>query len=433
MAAAEAVAAPGGATRPTPPLMRANGIKAISAAKIETIVARAVGVLGVVFGLQSVPIMYGQLPDLDPVWAGIVNVAIFGGLILVAFATLFNRFVRLTTSWVAFAYLLGLLVWPLTVVDAAIFTDQKPWLWFLCTVATACAAVAFPVGWAAAYTLLVPIVYGALRTFPSGGNVDTALAALDAVYAIMLGLVVLIIITMLRQAASAVDLAQAAALSTYTTAVRQHATELERIEVDAIVHDSVLTTLLSAANARTPADEALAASMATEAIARLDAAGAVIPGDDRVVPVEQLERRLRAAITAFSAPVSVSVRQAHGLRLPAQVTEALYSAAVQALVNSMQHAGGMGAEPAGRRPIRRSLSLSAGESGGVRLEIADTGIGFDIDKTPSARIGLRVSILERIAAVGGESSVHSAPGAGTRIVLEWPASNAVAPQQEVDA
>ncbi|MET0854796.1 MAG: ATP-binding protein, partial [Microterricola sp.] len=71
--------------------------------------------------------------------------------------------------------------------------------------------------------------------------------------------------------------------------------------------------------------------------------------------------------------------------------------------------------------------------GGVRLEIADTGIGFDVDKTPSARIGLRVSILERIAAVGGESTVHSAPGAGTTIVLEWPAANAVPEQQGVDA
>lgn len=410
------------ASAAAPPLRGSTGLKAISAAKIELIAARAVGIFGVVFGLQSLPIMLSQLPDLDRGWADAVNLALFGGLALVAVASTFNRFVRLATSWVAFVYLGGLLVWPLTVVDASTFTSQAPWLWFLCTVATACAAVAFPVVGAAAYTVLVPVVYGFLRTFPSGGQVDTALAALDALYAIMLGLVVLIIITMLRQAAAAVDAAQIAALSSYTTAVRQHATELERIEVDAIVHDSVLTTLLSAANASTEADSELAARMAREAIAKVDAASSVLPGSDRVVPVAHLERRLRAAVSSYSAPVSVNVGSLTGHTLPAQATEALYSAAVQALVNSLQHAGGTGAEPAARRPVRRSLSLNADPSGTVRLEVSDTGVGFNVEAIPAARIGVRVSILERVASVGGAAELHSARGAGTTIVLEWPAA-----------
>lgn len=401
--------------------MRGGAIKTISSAKIETIVARSVGIFGIVFGLQSVPLMYGQLHDLDPIWSSAINIGLFGGLILVALATTFKRGARLTTSWVAFAYLLSLLVWPFTVSDPALFEGEKPWLWYLCTVATACAAMAFPVAWAAAYTILVPVVYGALRTVPAGGAADTSLAVLDTVYAIILGLVVLIIITMLRQAAAAVDKAQAAALTTYSTAVRQHATEVERIEVDSIVHDSVLTTLLSAANTRTSADEELAASMAREAIARLDAAGAVLPGDDRVVSISLLERRLRGAIAAFSAPVGVNIKHIHGLTLPVQVNEAIYSATVQALVNSMQHAGGDGTEAAGRRPVRRSLTLSGDESGRVDVVIADTGIGFDDSETQSARIGLRVSILERIAAVGGLATVRSAQGVGTTIEIHWPA------------
>ncbi|PPL19498.1 sensor histidine kinase [Microterricola pindariensis] len=404
-----------------PPARGGTGIRAISAAKIEVIAARAVGIFGIVFGLQCLPIMFRQLPDLDRGWADAVNLAVFGGLILVAVASVFNRFVRLATSWVAIAYLGALLVWPLTVVDTAPFATQASWLWFLCTVATACAAVAFPVVWAAAYTVIVPVVYGALRTLPSGGSADTALAALDALYAIMLGLVVLIIITMLRQAASAVDVAQIAALSSYTTAVRQHATELERIEVDAIVHDSVLTTLLSAANARTDADGELAARMAREAIAKVDAASSVLPGSDRAVPVAHLERRLRAAVAGFSAPVSVSVGPLLGHTLPAQAAEALYSAAVQALVNSLQHAGGNGSEQALRRPVRRSLTMHVDASGMVRLAIADSGVGFDVDATPAARIGVRVSILERISSVGGVARVQSARGAGTTIVLAWPA------------
>lgn len=421
-AASTVRAAVGGATT-TPSASRLKGvaIKTMSSAKIETIVARSVGIFGIVFGLQSVPLMLAQLDHLDPVWASAINIGIFGGLVLVALATIFKRGVRLTTSWVAFAYLLSLLVWPFTVNDAALFVGEKPWLWYLCTVATACAAAAFSVAWATAYTILVPVVYGALRTLPAGGGADTSLAALDTVYAIILGLVVLIIITMLRQAAAGVDKAQAAALMTYSTAVRQHATEVERIEVDSIVHDSVLTTLISAANARTPIDEELAGRMAREAIERLDAAGAVLPGDDRVVSTRLLERRLRAAVAAVSEPVTVNLRHIHGLSIPVQVSEAIYSATVQAVVNSMQHAAGTGREPAGKRPLRRSLTLTGNADGRVEVVVSDTGIGFDASGTRSARIGLRVSILERIAAVGGEAVVRSTLGAGTTIIIRWPA------------
>ena len=70
---------------------------------------------------------------------------------------------------------------------------------------------------------------------------------------------------MLRQAAEAVDSAQEAALERYDVAARQHATENERVKVDALVHDSVLTTLLSAAAAGSPEEQALAARMARDA------------------------------------------------------------------------------------------------------------------------------------------------------------------------
>src|SRR5690606_10979367 len=68
--------------------------------------------------------------------------------------------------------------------------------------------------------------------------------------------------TMLRGAAATVDAAQATALSGYIDAVREHATEVERVQVDAIVHDSVLTTLLSAGKAHDPESQAMAARMA---------------------------------------------------------------------------------------------------------------------------------------------------------------------------
>jgi hypothetical protein len=141
---------------------------------------------------------------------------------------------------------------------------------------------------------------------------------LDAMYAIILGVVVLIIVVMLRQAAESVDSAQEAALQRYDLAARQHATENERVKVDALVHDSVLTTLLSAAAADSPEEQDLAARMARDAVKRLDEAGAAGPRALDRVGLPVLVRRLRAALTTFSAPFTVRVVNAGGVELPSR-------------------------------------------------------------------------------------------------------------------
>jgi signal transduction histidine kinase len=230
--------------------------------------------------------------------------------------------------------------------------------------------------------------------------------------------VVLIIVTMLRQAAESVDGAQDAALERYDVAARQHATESERVKVDALVHDSVLTTLLSAAAAGSPDERALAARMAKDAIERLDAAGASGPRALERVGLPVLVRRLRAALTTFSAPFTVRVVNAGGVELPVEAVDALYSAAVQAMVNSMQHAD----EPG--RSTRRELRVRGVRAGGCVIEIADNGVGFDRRDVPLERLGLRVSIEERMAGAGGAAEIESSPGQGTTVTVAWPAGAA---------
>ena len=55
----------------------------------------------------------------------------------------------------------------------------------------------------------------------------------------------------------------------------------------------------------------------------------------------------------------------------------------------------------------------------LRLEIADNGVGFDLDQVPSDRFGVR-GILERTRLFGGSAQFTTAPGQGTRIVVEIP-------------
>lgn len=387
----------------------------VTRAQIETIVARALGVVGLVFGAQSLPFALEQADALGVGAGAALMAGLFGGIAALAVATVAKVAVRAACLVFAGFYAVALLVWPLIVSDPEALGGAAPWLYYLCTVATTCAAVALPPVWAAAYTFVVPAIYGVIRATPAGGGAPPLLAALDALYAIVLGVVVLAIITMLREAAESVDAAQEAALERYDLVARQHATETERVKVDALVHDSVLTTLLSAASARSEGEQQLAARMARDALHRLDEAGASGPRAFDRVGLSVLVRRLRAALTTFSTSFAVRVVNAGGVELPVEVVDALYTASVQAMVNSVQHA-----EEPGRR-ARREIRIRGVRAGGCVVEVADNGIGFDPASVPSERLGLRISIEERMANVGGKSEIASSPGHGTTVTLAWPA------------
>jgi signal transduction histidine kinase len=388
--------------------------KPISQAQIERVVSRAVGGVGLIFALQTYPAMLHQLDRLRPGLGLALSALIFGVLALAILATLVKAFIKVTSGLFAVVYLVALVAWPTLLTTPDSVLDGKPWLWYLCTVATSCAAVSFRLWWAMVYTVLAPLVYGVVRVQPAGGGAEPMLGFLDAFYAILLGQVVLIIITMLRQATAAVDRAQTNALSTYAAAVRQHATDVERVQVDSIVHDSVLAALLSAAAANTPKAAELASTMAQDAITRLTEAGSVPAGDDSMVTFARLKREVRAITDRFDEPIEFIDCDAEDLGLPAYAGEALVAASTQAIVNSIQHAGD------GRAPVQRSVRMNSNLLGGCTIEIVDAGVGFDPATVPSERLGLRISIQERVATAGGLVRVQSAPGRGTSILIEWP-------------
>jgi signal transduction histidine kinase len=63
------------------------------------------------------------------------------------------------------------------------------------------------------------------------------------------------------------------------------------------------------------------------------------------------------------------------------------------------------------------------DDGGVRLEVADDGVGFaEADRERRRADGhVGLSLLEELAAHSGTSlAIRSAPGAGTSVALELP-------------
>lgn len=351
---------------------------------------------------------------MQPVWAWIISIALFGGIVAVGVTSVFMQGLETAAAFLAISFLVALLTWPLAVRDPASVLPESPWLYYLITVATSAAAIAFTPWVATIYLLLTPIVYGLVELTPSGGGLSPFWAALDSVYSIILGGGVLILITLLRQASVAVDRAQSMAVVRYSGAIREHATEVERVQVDAIVHDSVLTTFISAARSFSAEEKALATTMARNAMSHLTTAASVTPFDESSTSLVSMRERIEALVSTLGAHVEVRSHDLDDHAIPAGAAEAMYSAAVQAVVNSVQHAGADGVS----RWVAINWALDR-----VCVEVGDTGSGFNPAAVPGERLGVRVSISERLANAGGQAVIHTAAGTGTIIRLSWPRSD----------
>lgn len=383
----------------------------LSLVRVTTAIARTAAGFGVAFMLQSIPAMVDQLPNMNLAWSVVMVGALVASLAFTGVASVIDRGLRIGHVAFAAVYLIALVSWPFAVIDPAKAPSSSYWLYYTLTIATAMATVGLGIRLATAYVVVVPLVYGVIRITPPGGGVTITQAVLDSVYAIILGGAITIITAILRNAASSVDRAQATALERYGHAVRQHATEAERVQVDAIVHDSVLTTLLSAARAETAEAKELAALMAGNAIGHLRDAVSEAPQGDAEISIAALANRIADAAGALSEPVVVDSDGVRPGRIPVAVAEAVYSAAVQAMVNSLQHAG----------PAHRRWAVVRGGADDLVVEVGDDGAGFDPDAVPTERLGVRVSILERVASVGGVAVIDTAVGHGTVVSLHWPA------------
>jgi signal transduction histidine kinase len=383
----------------------------ITQGSVERAFSILLAVAAIGFGVADAPAVIAQLPYLDPFWGPVVPIVLGLSFVLVGASAFVQRLAQPAQILCAVLFLAALVTWPATVRDV-LPENQVPWPWWVCNVGTIAAAMGFATWRATVYNAIVPAAYIVIRLMPAGGEVGIARALLDGVYTAILGGAALVLIVVLRRAAAAVDTAQATAVRRYSHAIREHATEVERVQVDAIVHDSVLTTLLSAARADTFDGKTLSARMARNAIDHLAAAASDGPGEVPPVPLVELRARITSAVSALAAPVSVSGGTLGSRTLPAAVADAMASAALQAAVNSVQHAGA---------DVSRWVIVGQERNGVVRVEVGDDGTGFDVAAIPAERLGVRRSIVERVASAGGLAEIDTAPGSGTRVVLTWPA------------
>ena len=136
--------------------------------------------------------------------------------------------------------------------------------------------------------------------------------------------------------------------------------------------------------------------------------------DDGPLPAEALVAALSSRVHQL-APAIVVRSRVEPVDVPPHVADAVIAALEEALRNSLRHAGG----PARRRPVSRRVDVTV-DGGGLRVVASDDGVGFDVGALDPRRLGVRRSILERMATVPDTTArVSSQPGSGTRVDLGW--------------
>ena len=194
------------------------------------------------------------------------------------------------------------------------------------------------------------------------------------------------------------------------------AREVERAEIAAHLHDSVLQTLALIQRKPGDANEVARLARAQERELR-DWLYAGSPAGP-----ESLQAAVRDVVAEVEdgqgVPVDLVVV---GDRPTDLASRALVQALREALLNAVRH---------GQPPVSAYVESSAD---GVSAFVRDRGEGFDVDEVPSDRLGVRESIIGRMARHGGHAEVRRVEAGGTEVRLELPAETPVVPTDSADS
>ena len=356
-----------------------------------------------------------QLPFLAGWWLVLFGVGIPG----LTGAMVIVSFIRRSVTGLATGYLVAVAaataLWPLawTSPEPAV---GSPWLWMCLGAASLWTALVFGTKWGFSYALATGAVYAGVRLTPSGQGVPLVTAMQDLLVLVINPCAVIIGITLLTDAIRRLNATAGASQQQQARATVEETLAEERRRLDSIVHDEVMTTLVNATMAGGERDPQVV-EQARHAIQQLELAGETT-GDRAPVTVEHLGWLITDQVTSLVPGARAELKVSDlTLQVPATVASAIGQACREVAKNIDRHA------EAGEVTVR----IEAAPLTGVRVTITDDGVGFDPDVVPSDRFGVRHSVVERMASVGGRAEIRSQRGDGTSVQLSWETPPAVRP------
>ena len=291
-------------------------------------------------------------------------------------------------------------------------SDDVPWVLMLSGIPTVTIAIIASPWTARSYAVLASIASGIIRGATSPEPQPQLVGLQDALYMLLLSSVLVGLTLTIRRSAARVDREEHIRRAAESEQAARTARRAERRTINALVHDSVLSTLLMAGLNR--ASPIVVARQARLTLDQLDALGtqrrpAFVSGADFADRLRQQCEQLAA-----HEHVHVTVLQNDLKSIPTPVMLALLGAAGEALRNSVAAAG-----TGHPHRVNRRVTLST-EQGAIHLAVTDDGVGFDTAAVPEHRLGIAESVVGRMERLpGGSAVITSRPGHGTSIDLFW--------------
>jgi Histidine kinase-, DNA gyrase B-, and HSP90-like ATPase len=304
------------------------------------------------------------------------------------------------------AFVILQILWVPSMVAPHLADGAAPWMQGVNAVQATLAAVVWRHKLVWLYAVAQGPIVATVRYLATGSDVRAAL--LDGLGAIVFCTILMAVAIALINAAQQQDLVAARARAQASLEAGSRTREREQARINAIVHDDIMSVLLYAAREDPGPRLAEQAESALASIATLS----IDPGEAPDYHPTEVVTALRSGVSAGGEAVDFWSSVTSEKPIPANVVEALTEATSEAVRNSIVHAGD---DPAISRLVRVTVT-----EGGIRATIQDSGKGFSVRGVHDRRLGIRVSIFERMRLLaGGNARVDSRPGQGTTVTLTW--------------
>ncbi len=391
----------------------ANGLRSTSVGfaqdRLNRLLGRLFSVALALSGTEVFINVYHQLPELDP---------FFGPL--AALISLLSHLIFILTAWIgnrpeigqqihAVVSLVILVTWPIQVSNPeSLPLSFQPWIWWVLGPAAIAAGLSMGRLWGSAVLVAMPVIWYFVHSSADGGSATSLRSIQDSLYTFLFSISFTLVLLLLRDQAAKADLAGEQLIQSEANKAAADASERERLRIGALIHDRVLTALIVAGKAKAPAEVNSSRELAKQAISALNAASEIgAQPDTAETSVGSLFKEIRRQFSTSN--IEIDEAETSLKALPTNVAQAYLEATRQAVANSLQHAG----------PTANRIIILRGASSGFKIVVKDDGVGFRPSRVPKSRLGIRVSILERIESVGGKAYIDSRPGGGCSIILSW--------------
>lgn len=370
---------------------------------------RAIALTALATALSALGLAGGQLTSLNWVWLVVVGGSLLVSSVLMPIFAWRRPSFRVPATLFAASVTAGLWTWQIAWVGPP--ADSPPWLWPCVGPAAAVMAVAWGNRVALVQSFFASAAYLMARVTPSGGNADSVVAVQDTLTVAVQPMLVLVLFSVARRQAAHLDAWVADARRAEAEAALRDELVHQRAQLDAVIHDEVMTTLVAAARSTGPHDP----HVTDLAVHALDAVSDQAREEDgEAFPPANLLRLLSDVAGTVAGGVTI-VDEVDPMAplVPYEVARALAQAVREAASNAERHAS------ADEVVLRVAVRQTRGGGVAVQVEVIDDGVGFLPSRVSSRRLGIRLSLYERLRGIGGSARVQSEPGKGTRVVLNW--------------